>query len=89
MTSPGLVLSPGQPGSQQGLLVKMPGGWEYFMCKCPGVRRGMVTVTIDLLAILKRIGIERYLLHFVEFSNVHNCDRSSNATRSNVVDKNV
>ena len=23
------------------------------------------------------------LLHFVEFSNVHNSDRSSNATRSN------
>ena len=29
------------------------------------------------------------LLHFVEFSNVHNCDRSSNATRSNLVYKNV
>ena len=29
------------------------------------------------------------LLHFVELSNVHNCDRSSNATRSNLVYKNV
>ena len=29
------------------------------------------------------------LLHFVEFSNVHNCDRSSNATRSKLVYKNV
>ena len=29
------------------------------------------------------------LLHFVEFSNVHNNDRSSNATRSNLVYKNV
>ena len=28
------------------------------------------------------------LLHFVEFSNVHNTDRSSNATRSNLVYKN-
>ena len=29
------------------------------------------------------------LLHFVESSNVHNCDRGSNATRSNLVYKNV
>ena len=29
------------------------------------------------------------LLHFVEFSNVHNSDKSSNATRSNLVYKNV
>ena len=29
------------------------------------------------------------LLNFVEFSNVHNSDRSSNATRSNLVYKNV
>ena len=29
------------------------------------------------------------LLHFVEFSNVHNCDRSSNATRSNRSYKNI
>ena len=29
------------------------------------------------------------LLHFVEFSNVHNSDRSSNGTRSNVVYKDV
>ena len=29
------------------------------------------------------------LLHFVEFSNVHNRDRSSNATRSNLVYENV
>ena len=29
------------------------------------------------------------LLHFVEFSNVHNSDRSPNATRSNVAYKNV
>ena len=29
------------------------------------------------------------LLHFVEFSNVHNSDRSSNATRSKLVYKNV
>ena len=29
------------------------------------------------------------LLHFVEFSNVHNSDRSSNATRSNLVYKSV
>ena len=28
-------------------------------------------------------------LHFVEFSNVHNSDRSSNATRSNLVYKDV
>ena len=29
------------------------------------------------------------LLYFVEFLNVHNCDRSSNATRSNLVHKNA
>ena len=29
------------------------------------------------------------LLHFVEFSNVHNSDRNSNATRSNLVYKTV
>ena len=29
------------------------------------------------------------LQHLVEFSNVHNRDRSSNATRSNLVYKNV
>ena len=29
------------------------------------------------------------LLHFVEFSNVHNSDISSNATRSNLMYKNV
>ena len=29
------------------------------------------------------------LLHFVEFSNVHNSDRSSNATRSNLAYKDV
>ena len=29
------------------------------------------------------------LLHFVEFSNVHNSDTSSNATQSNLVYKNV
>ena len=29
------------------------------------------------------------LLHFVESSNVHNSDRSSNATRSNFGNKNV
>ena len=29
------------------------------------------------------------LLHFVEFSNKHNCDRSSNATWSNLVSRNV
>ena len=29
------------------------------------------------------------LLHVVGFANVHNCDRSSEATRSNLVYKNV
>ena len=29
------------------------------------------------------------LLHFVEFSNVYNSDRSSNATRLNLMYKNV
>ena len=29
------------------------------------------------------------LLHFIEFSNVHDNDGSSNATRSNLVYKNV
>ena len=29
------------------------------------------------------------LLHFLEFSNVLNCDRSSNTTRSNLVYENV
>ena len=29
------------------------------------------------------------LLNLVEFSNVHNCDRSSNATRSSLAYKNV
>ena len=29
------------------------------------------------------------LLQFVEFSNVHNSDRGSNATRSNLMYKNV
>ena len=30
-----------------------------------------------------------FLIHFVEFSNVHNSGRSSNATRSNLAYKNV
>ena len=29
------------------------------------------------------------ILHYVEFSNVHNSDRRSNATRSNLACKNV
>ena len=46
--------------------------------------------TIDLLAILKKESQSNdTLLHFVEFSNVHNCDRSSNATRSSFEYKNV
>ena len=45
---------------------------------------------IDLLAILKKnLKSNDTLAHFVEFSNVHNSDRSSNATRSNLVYKNV
>ena len=44
---------------------------------------------IDLLATLKRIRIEQYFASSVEFSNVHNCGKSSNATRSNHVYKNV
>ena len=41
---------------------------------------------IDLLAILKKESQSNdTLLHFVEFSNVHNSDRSFNATRSNFV----
>ena len=43
---------------------------------------------IDLLAILKESESNDTLLHFVEDSNVHNSDRSSNATRSNLVYKN-
>ena len=53
------------------------------------VLKGAFTATIDLLAILKRIRIERYFALFVEFSNLHNTDRRSNATRSNVVYKDV
>ena len=37
-------------------------------------------VLIDLLAILKEPESNDILLHFVEFSNVHNRERSSNAT---------
>ena len=45
--------------------------------------------SIDVLAVLKRIWIERYLIQFVEFSNAHNCDRSSNAIQSNLSFQNV
>ena len=37
----------------------------------------------------KESGSSDILLHLVEFSNVHNTDRSSNATQSNLVYKNV
>ena len=37
----------------------------------------------------KNLNRTTLLLHFVEFSNVHNGDRSFNATRSNLVYKNV
>ena len=44
----------------------------------------------DLLAILKKESQSNDTsLHFVEFSNVHNSDRSSNATQSKLVCKNV
>ena len=45
---------------------------------------------IDLSAILKtnvECGSNDISLQFVEFSNVHNCDRSCNVTRSNLVYK--
>ena len=46
--------------------------------------------TIDLLAVLKTTKFERHLfLRFIEISNVHNKDKSSNATRSNLVYENV
>ena len=49
-------------------------------------RRSMALL-IDLLAILKKnLNLKK---NFVEFSNVHNFDRSSNATQSNLVYKNV
>ena len=44
---------------------------------------------IDLLAILEESESNDILLQFVEFSNVHNSDRSFNATRSNLMYKNV
>ena len=44
----------------------------------------VVSLHIELLAILKRIRIE---LDFIEFSNVHNNDRSCNPSRSKVVFK--
>ena len=37
----------------------------------------------------KESGSNDISLHLVEFSNVYNSDRSSNATQSNVVYKNV
>ena len=37
----------------------------------------------------KECGSNDISLHFVEFSNVHNYDRSSNATQSNLVYKNA
>ena len=37
----------------------------------------------------KRILIERYFVHFGEFSNVYNGDRSSNTTQSNFSYKNA
>ena len=37
----------------------------------------------------KECGSNDISLHFVELSNVHNNDRSSNATQSNLVYKNV
>ena len=49
----------------------------------------IVSQLIDLLAILRRIRIERYLAKFCRISNLHNTDRSSNATRSTVAYKNV
>ena len=37
----------------------------------------------------KESGSNNISLHFVEFSNEHNTDRSSNATESNLVYRNV
>ena len=37
----------------------------------------------------KECGSNDYSLHFVEFSNVHNGDRSSNAIQSNLACKTV
>ena len=37
----------------------------------------------------KESGSNDISLHFVEFSNVHNCDRTSNAIQSNLAYKNV
>ena len=46
---------------------------------------------IDLLATYSKKESESndVVMHFKEFSNVHNSNRSSNATRSNVLYKNV
>ena len=50
----------------------------------------LLKISIDLLAVLRKESQSNdNLLHFVEFSNVHNSDRSSNPTRSNVVYKTV
>ena len=69
---------------KRGVRIKV--GWKIFQ-RLISKRGGgdySVLESIDLLAILKRIRIERFLLRFVEFSNVHNEDRSSNATRSHI-----
>ena len=45
---------------------------------------------IDLFAILKKeCGSNDISLHFIEFSNVHNCDRSSDTIQSNLGYRNV
>ena len=73
-------------------------------CKCTIIRndtRGLDLNTdlndkavrpIDLLALSysgKESESNDFLLHFVKFSNVHNSDRSSNATKSSLAYKNV
>ena len=45
-------------------------------------------MAVDLLPILKKnLNRTILLLHFVDFSNVHNSDRITNATRSNIEHK--
>ena len=47
----------------------------------------LIPSSINPLAILEESESKDISLHFVEFSNVHNKDRSSNATRSKLAHK--
>ena len=68
----------------------MPGNREKFLSKCPGMSLGDGQCRNRPFSYSEKEPQSNDLcLHFEEFSNVHNSDRSPNATRSNFAHENV